>query len=611
MIDFSKLKEFSINGAEIFEIRVNGELYWKKVIESLSSYTNLLPLATSADRKTIYNDMGYKAGTRLSSSGSDVAFSGKAICASGFIKAKVGDIVRFKNFGSVSGTACYLNTYNSSNTLTKSYAIGMIEKPHWADVVSSNPNQRYDFLSNTLTIKLTSEINGSDFDSFRISGVINESTIVTINEEIPHIFNYNENWIRHSINQNGTLYGTNGLKVGYRVRSGGEEATNQYAVCTGFIPFRKGVTVEITPAFTGQNVENAINFYTLSKGCIGQVTSSGSLYNMCTEDYLPENVGEKTILRFKDVFHQDLTYIRITHHTPSMNDTTDFIVRVIDSNEKNNRKFTNVLPLSLDKDLKTLYNVGVGFKENLRWSASDKNEVVTNGAYLSGYIPYNGEIIRIKNAGIVGPFDPYIVKFDHSGNYISVAPIKDCLPFINSEGIFRLNHTGYIRLSCNYINMFTIITLDEQISNQGISYTNLIPSSVDKDGSVYNNGKGYKENTRFSSSSNADVSSNGITVTGYIPVKRNSKIMFKGLTFRENGENYSMFYISKGSDKSNLVGTYISSYFNDTGNDTYCLNVSLDYFTAVSTCEEEDLFIRFSCDKIDENSIVVADEFIE
>lgn len=61
--------------------------------QATPSYTNLLPTAKDADG-SVYNGIGYKPDTRLSSSGpADEA----GWCLSGYIEAKVGDVLRFKN----------------------------------------------------------------------------------------------------------------------------------------------------------------------------------------------------------------------------------------------------------------------------------------------------------------------------------------------------------------------------------------------------------------------------------------------------------------------------------------------------------------------------------
>lgn len=81
-----------------------------------------------------------------------------------------------------------------------------------------------------------------------------------------------------------TIYNSGlGYKDGYRVRSGGADAVLDKAVCTGFIPFVKGDILYIYPPFTGQNSNNAINFYDGSYTNLGQITDSGARYGICVD----------------------------------------------------------------------------------------------------------------------------------------------------------------------------------------------------------------------------------------------------------------------------------------------------------------------------------------
>lgn len=80
-----------------------------------------------------------------------------------------------------------------------------------------------------------------------------------------------------------TIYnGGLGYKNHCRVRSGGAEGEATNSVCTGFIPFVKGDKLYIYPAFTGQNINNAINFADKTFTNLGQVTDSGNQYGICS-----------------------------------------------------------------------------------------------------------------------------------------------------------------------------------------------------------------------------------------------------------------------------------------------------------------------------------------
>lgn len=165
----------------------------------VGGYTNRLPMATADDRTTIYgedyngdgvND-GYKKGTRLSGS-SGLESTNDISCASGFIPATVGDIVRIKGFYGPSGVGTYMIAYSSANAST-----GKQEWPSqddydywWGNKVGSSVAAdkltwgTADKNTEIITVTLTEALFGSGFNAIRFSGIIDENTIVTINEEI-------------------------------------------------------------------------------------------------------------------------------------------------------------------------------------------------------------------------------------------------------------------------------------------------------------------------------------------------------------------------------------------------------------------------------------------
>ena len=172
-------KALAIPEGNVVKITSADELIWEKP----ASFTNMLPLATDADRKTIFNGIGYVVGKRLSSSGSLATSSG--MCASGFIPCKEGDVVRIKGTKPKAGTTSYLITYDSSNTKIAHKGFGQnSDGTDWTSITSSGAHDSYE--NGVLTITLSSTKYGTGFDAFRFSaGTIDENTIVTVNEEIP------------------------------------------------------------------------------------------------------------------------------------------------------------------------------------------------------------------------------------------------------------------------------------------------------------------------------------------------------------------------------------------------------------------------------------------
>ena len=154
----------TLNGTPVAKLTINGKLAWEK-----SRIINWLPKATDEDRCTIYNEIGYKIGTRLSSSGkteSTDKLMQQAMCTSGYIPAKPGDTLRIQGFIKPSDMNYYVIAYDSTNTKTGYLNISEAVSP--------------------LTLTLDAATFGSNFNAIRfcVRNLTTES-IVTINQELP------------------------------------------------------------------------------------------------------------------------------------------------------------------------------------------------------------------------------------------------------------------------------------------------------------------------------------------------------------------------------------------------------------------------------------------
>lgn len=149
------------------------------------------------------------------------------------------------------------------------------------------------------------------------------------------------NQVPISINADGTIYnGGLGYKNGYRVRSGGAEAAQDTAICTGFIPFKAGDTLRIYPALgTNYNTTACINFSDGSFTNLGQSNQSGSdgvQYGICAGKqayFVPTIIDGVSVLALDPAAPSasDIKYIRITHDKSDIGNGVNMIVTV---NEK-------------------------------------------------------------------------------------------------------------------------------------------------------------------------------------------------------------------------------------------------------------------------------------
>ena len=146
-------------------------------------------------------------------------------------------------------------------------------------------------------------------------------------------------------------------------------------------------------------------------------------------------------------------------------------------------------------------------------------------------------------------------------------------PYDSTEGTRTINtatETALDVVSIDKVNgkIYTTrlgIGSDRECEYRGIvieSFTNQIPISIDTNGSVYN-GKGYKENTRISSSSGSISSMDGVDLTGLIPVSMGDIVRMKNVDFKwaTVGSSGGLHFYAE--DKTTKVVSVNSSNYNE------------------------------------------------
>lgn len=146
------------------------------------------------------------------------------------------------------------------------------------------------------------------------------------------------------------------------------------------------------------------------------------------------------------------------------------------------------------------------------------------------------------------------------------------------------------------------------VTNYVVTYTNVLPTSIDTDGSVYN-GVGYKANVRWSTSSNAETTYEGAYLSGYISAPAGSIVRLKNITMSKTDTTGRLcniyFCIELGNMGNQLIGsegtldTYASPVWDDSGN--------LVQFT--STAETK--YIRLQTAYIGPDSVITINEPLE
>lgn len=130
------------------------------------------------------------------------------------------------------------------------------------------------------------------------------------------------NWVRKSINPDGTIYNSIGYKDGYRIRSGGAEGEAVNTTCTGFIKVAAGDVVRFSgrPWFDGTSANNALNasdagFNNIGQFTMGQNAQYGIFLEAAWKPYSASSIVEEKPGVWRWVVpptESGVAYIRIT-----------------------------------------------------------------------------------------------------------------------------------------------------------------------------------------------------------------------------------------------------------------------------------------------------------
>ena len=141
------------------------------------------------------------------------------------------------------------------------------------------------------------------------------------------------------------------------------------------------------------------------------------------------------------------------------------------------------------------------------------------------------------------------------------------------------------------------------------SYTNLLPLSVEADGTPYNGGKGYKSGYKMSGSSGGESATTGAYCTGFIPVESATDIIrIKNITLHSGTNvNNIVFYDANKTKVYSATGATAGQF--NTG--VQVENSNIHKFGASDfTAETNIAFFRFSCGGITDETIVTVNEEI-
>lgn len=309
------------------------------------------------------------------------------------------------------------------------------------------------------------------------------------------------------------------------------------------------------------------------------------------------------------------------------------------------------------------FNGGKGYKSGYRLNSSGAESALA-GSLVSGFIPYNSNVKKLRIKGYVteptSAQQQYIHCYDESftmntnweiarpQDLLSTYPTAFTFEFdSDGVGVFTvdmeafeaasktyapvLKNSAYIRVNIVGANENSFsVTFDEETTGDEPTptYTNLIPQSINADGSQYvgtNGEDGYKSGYRLNSSG-VEVTYEGLEVTGFIPVTLGDVLYFKDIKITGKGaatynaQEYLAFYDSNKNKLASGQISYATPWFEaNPGNrypNTYYVKI-IDTASLVSWNDATNnkwsgaanmAYFRISAEEITDASIITKNE---
>lgn len=209
----------------------------------------------------------------------------------------------------------------------------------------------------------------------------------------------------------------------------------------------------------------------------------------------------------------------------------------------------------------------VGWSDDTRFSLTSHEDIAATGWDITGYIPaVPGDTIYLANVTFMdvngettGDARSIVFFFDADKAFAtnSAAFTPDSLPseawkakYGDNGDIIQFTVPAeyassivYLRIGAHDISKYSVITVNEPIYEDDSesdynmvaptgSFTNVIKTATDTDlTTVYNEGHGYKNDIRFSSSSMSEVAATGWDTTGYFPLKPGDTLRFHNIEY--------------------------------------------------------------------------------
>lgn len=370
------------------------------------------------------------------------------------------------------------------------------------------------------------------------------------------------NQIPISTDTDGTVFNDTGWQINKNLSSSGVVQDRTGSDVTGFIPIKYNDVVRLknvhyekvaSGALTPQN--QRIAFYDASKNFLGLIVGSNA-YHQNRKFNDAGHLIEFTVLNIDDIDLTNVAFFRINAVYIGSDSIITVNEEIIYADELENRcSITN----SLNKIM-----------------SSNTTDVIMKGeSYTATLTPYGGYVIDTITVTMNG--------IDVTAN-------------VYTDGVITIDSvTGDIVITATAVSTTT--------------YTNLLPTSTDTDGTIYN-GTGFKADTYLSSG--IPGTRTGVYTSGFIPIDGVQTIYFKNCGIGQNQSNHRIAFYdetktlvpSSQANTTQLAAmSSVTMIWGDNGN--------LSEFKRNDIYGRKAKFFRFCSGYLGTDSIVTVEEPIE
>lgn len=517
----------------------------------------------------------------------------------------------------------YSITKNFTNCSINNSATNVIEGESYSATITANSGYELKSVAVTMGGANVSVTNGV----INIAYVTGDIVITAMAEEATVTPSYT-NLLPLSVNADGSDYkGTNGedgYKAGYKMSgSSGNESATTGAYCSGFIPVTYYDTVRIKNVVMSNTVSvNNLVFYDANKTrLMGYAGLAGSFTALVEVDgdihwFKPsmwDHVQNCAFFRFSCGGITDETIVTVNEEIVS--DEPSYTNLFVPSEAIINKRVSNSSELKdvaghfvtafIDisnkvpfTDTTKIYVKGANF--NAASSGTNQTRIFTYKSIPD--TPYSGAYSVVQGANIT--------QIDEGNGVISVSNQALSFPYDVKYMVLTLKVSDSTLTTADLENI--VITIDEPIVSDEPKYKNLLPLSVNADGTPYvgdNGEKGYRVGYRIKSSGDESASS-GAYCTGFMPVSATSYddyIYVKNFTLSTNELNNAIALYDTSKNK------LFQSAFGTTGYAWVTVENDVLKFRTLNmaTIASQAAFFRFSCGGITDETIVTVNEKIE